>query len=386
MRARIKVAAIYIGGLLGPLGGGVVSPMLPQIGGSLHVSTSAAAASLTAYFIPFAAVQLISGTLGERFGRRRCVLIAYLTYVVGALACAVAPSLPIFLTMRALLGVANAFTSPLLLAGLADMVSKERLSAAVGIYSSCQAAGQSVAPLLGGLAATWDWRAAFVVVAVVAALLALAPPPGAARPGAHAPPWRPLFSVRMGALSFAALVSYLAAAALPFLVALYAEDHLRLRPDATGVVLLGFGVAGLLLGAAWGSVSERLGAKLCAVVAALFNAAFVAAVGLTTSPVLLAVTWTAAGASSSMLTVALQNLTVRAVPENRGGALSTVAAFRFSGAAIAPVLWLPIYSLAPELAFAAAGATLLLAIPVLAMLPGGRHGSRTTAPAAGVVG
>lgn len=374
VRSRIKVAAVYVGGLLGPLGGGVVSPMLPQIGASLHSSSSAAATSLTAYFVPFAAVQLVSGTLGERLGRRRSVLIAYLSYVVGALACAVAPSLPIFLAMRALLGVANAFTSPLLLAGLAEMVPRERLSKAVGIYSSCQAAGQSVAPVLGGFAATWSWRLAFVVVAVVAASLAFAPPPGQPRPGLSAPPWRPLLSARMGILSFAALVSYLAASALPFLVALYAEDHLRLRPDTTGLVLLGFGVAGLALGAVWGSVSERFGAKLCGVLAAVCNGGLVAAVGLTTSTPLLALTWTAAGASASMLTVALQNLTVRAVPGNLGGALSTVAAFRFSGAALAPLLWLPIYGVSPRLVFALAGGTLLLAIPALAMLPGGRHG------------
>ena len=57
----------------------------------------------------------------------------------------------------------------------------------------------------------------------------------------------------------------------------------------------------------------------------------------------MSINWTLAGCGASMMTVALQNLTVRAVPTNKGGALQVVSAFRFAGAAIAPLVWLPIY-------------------------------------------
>jgi sugar phosphate permease len=96
---------------------------------------------------------------------------------------------------------------------------------------------------------------------------------------------------------------------------------------------------------------------------------FVALVGATRSPLVLTALWTVAGAAASMLTVALQDLTVRAVPGNRGGALSLVAAFRFTGAALAPLAWLPIYHAVPALAFAVAGSSLLLAVPSLALVP-----------------
>src|SRR5207245_4725472 len=104
---------------------------------------------------------------------------------------------------------------------------------------------------------------------------ALAPPPGAARPGAASPRWRPLLSTRMGLLSAAAMASYLGATSLAFLVALYAEDHLRLRPELTGLALLGFGLAGLL-GAVWGRLLDRLGARWCGRVASVVTAGFVA--------------------------------------------------------------------------------------------------------------
>jgi MFS family permease len=374
VRQRFTVAALYTGGLLGPLGGGVVAPMLPQVAGSVHASSAAVATSITAYFVPFAVIQLISGTLGERWGLRRTVQAAYVAYAIASVGCALAPTLTTFLSGRAVMGAANAFTSPLLLAGLGGAIPRERLSRAIGSFSSFQAAGQSFAPLLGGVAAVWSWRLAFVIVAATGILLAFAPPPGGPRPGAEAPAWRPLLSGRLGLLSAGAFLSYIGASALPFLVALYAGDALNLRPDLTGLVLVGFGVAGLVLGSVWGAVSDRFGPRACGILAAVVTAAFVAAIGVTGSVLALIVCWTAAGASASLLTVALQNLTMRAIPGNRGGALSAVSAFRFAGAAVAPLAWLPLYHAAPSRAFGAAGASLLLAVPALRAT--GRSGDR----------
>ncbi|MEU8797109.1 MFS transporter [Spirillospora sp. NPDC048819] len=365
---RVRVGAVYGGALLGPLGGGVVAPMLPEIGRSVHVSPEAAAASLTAYFIPFALLQLVSGTLGERWGRRRTVRAAYLVYAVGAVVCAAAPSFAVFLAARAVLGTANAFTSPLLLAGLGDIVARDRLGRAVGVYSSCQSAGQSFAPLVGGLVVASSWRLGFVVVAVAAGLLAFAPPPGEPRPAASAPPWRPLVSRRMASLSAAAFLSYTGASALPFMVALYAREELDAGADLTGLALLGFGVAGLVLGAVWGRVTERFGARACGAVAAVVTGVFVAVAGVSGSVGELALWWTLAGAGASMLTVALQSLTLRAVPRNRGGALSAVSAFRFGGGALAPLIWLPIYHVSAAAAFVASAASLLIVLPVLLSL------------------
>jgi len=380
---RARVSAVYVGAALGPLGGGVVAPMLPQVGRSLGVSADAVALSLTVFFVPFALVQLVSGTLGERWGRRRTVRVAYLAYLVVSVVCGLAPSIGVFLAMRGLQGFANAFISPLLLAGLADMVGRDKLSRSVGIYASCQAGGQSFAPLVGGIAGATSWRWGFIAVAALAGLLAIAPPPGeprrpgAPRPGeprpgesrgVAAPRFRPLLSGRMALLSAAALTSYLGAASLPFLVALHAEDNLRLRPDLTGLVLLGFGLAGLLLGAVWGRLLERASARWCGATAALVTAAFVASVGWTGSVLALTLCWTAAGVGSSMVNVALQSLTVHAVPDNRGGALSAVSAFRFSGSALAPVAWLPFYHVHPAAAFAAAASALLVTAVALPLL------------------
>ncbi|SDY38123.1 Predicted arabinose efflux permease, MFS family [Micromonospora pattaloongensis] len=367
-RARgLGALAAYVGGALGPLGGGIVAPLLPDMAASLHTTRSAAAASLTVYLAVFAGVQLVSGTLGERWGRRRTVRAAYLGYAAATLLCAIAPSLGLLLAGRALQGAANAFTTPLLIAGLAELVPAARLSRAVGTYASWQAAGLSLAPLVGGLFGEFSWRVAFVVVAVVSGLLALVPPPGGAR-AAVRPRWRALLSGRLGLLSIASFASFAGSNGLPFLVALYARDRFGTGPAQAGAVIVGFGLAGIALGPLWGSVAGRIGARRAAALGAVAVAPLVAAVGVTGHPVVLAVVWTATGAAASLLTVALQRLALDAVPDNRGGAVSVASALRFTGSAAAPLLWLPIYQRQHGAGFLAAAAVVLAVLPCVALL------------------
>ena len=84
---RFGHLALYVGGFLGPFGGGVVTAMLVEMGQDLGVSTGTAATSLTAYLFPFAAMMLVSGTLGGRWGARRTVRVAYFVYVLASLTC-----------------------------------------------------------------------------------------------------------------------------------------------------------------------------------------------------------------------------------------------------------------------------------------------------------
>ncbi|MGH3951847.1 MAG: MFS transporter, partial [Pseudonocardiaceae bacterium] len=117
MNAKV---ALYVGGLLGPFGGGVVAAMLPELGATFAISPGLAASSLTAYLLPFAAVMLVSGTLGERWGLARTIRLGYLVYVAAALLAAVVPWFWLFQATRGLQGMANAFTTPLLMAKLAS--------------------------------------------------------------------------------------------------------------------------------------------------------------------------------------------------------------------------------------------------------------------------
>ena len=153
-RARVSTRRatlpLYLGGFLGPFGGAVLAVLIPELRDAFDATTNQVALAVPAYLVPFAALQVVSGTLGERIGRRRAVRGAYLVYAASLLASAAAPTIGVFLASRAVQGAANAFTSPLLLAGLADAVPAGRRARAVGTFAGVQAGGLSMAPLWAG--------------------------------------------------------------------------------------------------------------------------------------------------------------------------------------------------------------------------------------------
>ena len=86
--------------------------LIPNVAEGLDASVAQVAAAITAYMVPFAALQLVSGTLAERLGPRRVVRGGYVAFAAAALACALAPEIWSFLAARAAMGAANAFLSP----------------------------------------------------------------------------------------------------------------------------------------------------------------------------------------------------------------------------------------------------------------------------------
>jgi MFS family permease len=237
--------------------------MLPELGASFGVSPATASLSITAYVAPFAVVMLVSGTLGERWGRRRTVTLAYVAYLLTSVACLLAPTLPLFLAARALQGAANAFTTPLLLAALASSVPAGRLGRALGWFGSMQAVGQTSAPLVGGLAAEVDWRYAFAGVAAVAAVLAVVgvPPGSAATQLGERPTLRTAWQPAVLRAGVVAAVGWGCIAGLNFLVALRLEEEFGVGAGARGLLLTSLGIAGLLTARLVGGGIDRIGAR-----------------------------------------------------------------------------------------------------------------------------
>ncbi|MGB5755527.1 MAG: MFS transporter, partial [Acidimicrobiales bacterium] len=135
----LRALPYYLGGLLGPFGTLVIIPMLPELRERFGVDSATISWGFSAYLFPMAALLLVSGTIGERFGRRRVLQVSLAAYCVASVLVSVAPTLPLFLAARATQGVANAFFTPLLIAGLADITPEQRLGRQIGIYTSFQA-------------------------------------------------------------------------------------------------------------------------------------------------------------------------------------------------------------------------------------------------------
>ena len=372
-RERIARAALYLGGFLGPFGGGVLVVLIPELQDMFDASAGAVTAGITVYLLPFAALQLVSGTLGERLGRARTIRTAYVVYAVTSFGTALAPSIVTFLALRAVLGAANAFTSPLLLAALAESIGEERLGRSMGTFAAVQTAGMVMAPLCGGLLGAIEPRLAFAVPGLAAIFLAVAPLPAAARGAARATRarLRDAFNRRSTAVAVAGFLAFLGLNGLAFLVALRAAEDFGLDTTARGLLLAGFGLAGVVAGRPAGDLVDRSAPGPVVTIGALTCAAMVAALGLAGNVAVMAALWLAAGAGSAFIWAGLNTLAVQSAPENRGGAISVVGAFKFAGSAIGPLVWLPLYLASVELAFALAGVACALIALVVAGLRGG---------------
>lgn len=355
----------YLGGFLGPFGTLVVIAIYPELRESFDATSGEVNWSFTGYFIPMALLLLVSGTIGERFGRRRVTRITFLAYGGASLLCIVAPTLVWFVGARVLQGVCNAFITPLLLAGLTEVTAPARLGRAIGVYSSFQAAGAASAPFAGGLLAAVDWRLVFVVVAVISIALSMRPPPGEPRRAAAAPPIRPLLTGRMSLLWIAGFTAAAGPIGIGVLVGLFLRDELEVGSAAAGAVLLVGGVAAMVLGPTLGRLLDAWGsAKACAV-ATVSAAALTAPIGLIPGVPLTTLVWIAASVAIGFVVINIQNLGATAVPDNRGGALSSVLAFRFFGHAVGPMVWVPLFDDNATLAFFGAASLGLVTVVTL---------------------
>src|SRR3954449_5552056 len=299
MRAR-GTLPFYIGGFLGPFGGGVVAVLVPQLRDAFDASTAGVAASIPAYLVPFAALQLVSGTLGERLGRRRVVRTGYIAYACLSVLAAFVPSLGAFLVVRALQGCANAFLTPLLLAGLADEVPPREIGRAVGTFAAVQTAAVALAPLGGGALGAIDWRLAFLSQSAVAIGLATMPPADGRRRD-EVPRLRAVFTRRVGLLSGAAFAGYAGVTGVGFLVAVLAADEFGLSSVERGILLAGFGVAGMVLGRAAGGAVDRFGRVPVVLVGTAVCAGLVALLGIAPTAGWLAALWFVTGLGSALV-------------------------------------------------------------------------------------
>ncbi|MGH3021197.1 MAG: MFS transporter [Gaiellaceae bacterium] len=360
---------LYVGGFLGPFGGAMLIAVIPNVARGLDTSLGYVAAAITAYMVPFAVLQLVSGTLAERLGARRVVRAGYLVFGAAALACALAPDIWSFFAARAVMGAANAFLSPILLAALSEVVAPEVLGRTVGTFAAAQTAGLMLAPVLGGALGEVSWRLGFVLVAVVSAALALPRQSLGAgeRPAeAGAASLRALLNRWISLLAAKALLGYLGFTAIGFVLVLVAAEEFGLGSGARGLLVAGYGVGGILLGRYAGTVVDRAGRPATALAGAVACTAGVLGLAFAPSVWSLALVYFGVGCASAFVWAGLNTIVVESFPENRAGATSAYSAFKFAGVAIAPLVYVPLFHVDTRLPFLlAAACSALLAVLVV---------------------
>lgn len=243
-REWVGLAVLALACLLYVMDLTVLHLAVPALSADLRPSSAQLLWIIDVYGFMVAGALVTMGTLGDRIGRRRLLLVGAAAFGVVSVLAAFSTSPEMLIASRALLGIAGATIAPSTLSLIFHMFTDPReRSTAVAVWIGAFSAGSAVGPVLGGLMleAFW-WGSVFLLaLPVMAALLVLGPrvlpeyrDPGAGR-----------LDLRSAAMSVAGL-----------LAVVYGIKHLAQDGWGTPPVLaIG---AGLAVGAAWVRRQRRL--------------------------------------------------------------------------------------------------------------------------------
>jgi EmrB/QacA subfamily drug resistance transporter len=181
-RRRLLVLAVCCSSLfIVGLDTTIVNIALPAIQHDLHAPVSGLQWIVDAYTLVVASFLILSGSTGDRIGRRRTFQVGLATFTIGSLACSLAPSLGWLVAFRGLQAIGGSMLNPVALSIIANTFTDTRERArALGIWAAVFGLSLALGPVLGGvLVATVGWRGIFWVnipvgiAAIVATTLAV---------------------------------------------------------------------------------------------------------------------------------------------------------------------------------------------------------------------
>ncbi len=355
-----------------------------------RLGTDAAGAGLAigAYALAALAMRPVVGWASDRFGRRPLLILGSVM-AIGALAAhLLVTTLPAFIAVRSVLGIADAFFFVAVLAAGSDLAPAERRGEAINLVSLSLYLGIAVGPPVGeavagvgGFEAVWALAAVVAAVAAVLSVLVPESAPGVLRPAAerrrarlfHPAAVFPGFLILTGAAGMSAFLAFLP---------LYAKD---LGMAGAGVPFAIYALLVVVLRIRFAKLPDTMGAARLSGAALAVAGLGLAILGLVGSPAGVLIGTVVFALGVTFMFPALIALAVSRVDETeRGSAVGTASAFFDVAFGLGPAVF---GVLATSIGFggtflvsaaiAAFGATLLVArrgsveTPLAARAPGG---------------
>jgi DHA2 family multidrug resistance protein-like MFS transporter len=177
-REWIGLAVIALPCLLYSMDLTVLELAVPKLSADLKPTSSQLLWIMDIYGFLLAGCLITMGTLGDRIGRRRLLLIGAAAFGVASVLAAFSRSAEMLIATRALLGIAGATLAPSTLSLIRNMfLDSDQRTFAIGVWATSFSAGAAIGPLAGGfLLEHFWWGSVFLLaVPVMALLLVLGP-------------------------------------------------------------------------------------------------------------------------------------------------------------------------------------------------------------------
>ena len=174
-QGRWVLTAAVLGSGVVLLDGTVVNVALPALGRDLDADFAGLQWTVNGYLLSLAALILLGGSLGDRFGRRRLFIIGTVWFGVASLLCGLAPDIRTLVAARILQGIGGALLTPGSLALLQASFARADRGRAIGAWSGLGSVAAALGPFLGGLVVEVSWRWVFLLnVPLCAVVVAVA--------------------------------------------------------------------------------------------------------------------------------------------------------------------------------------------------------------------
>jgi DHA2 family multidrug resistance protein-like MFS transporter len=156
----------------------VLNLAIPRISEALKPSSAQLLWIIDIYGFLVSGTLITAGTLGDRIGRRKLLLVGAAWFAVASLLAAFSTSSEMLIASRAAMGIAGATIAPSTLSLIFTMfLDPKQRSTAIGVWIAAYSAGSAVGPVLGGIVLEFFWWGSVFLlgVPVMALLLLLGP-------------------------------------------------------------------------------------------------------------------------------------------------------------------------------------------------------------------
>ncbi len=169
-RRRWAILMVLAGSqMLVQLDATIINTALPAIKHAFEMSESQSLWVADAYMVIFGGLLLLAGALGDRFGRRKILMIGMAIFTIASIGVAFSPDANAMIIGRGLQGLGGALVIPQTLSILTAVFPREERGRAIGIWSGALGFGMAFGPLVGGiLVDVVGWAGVFWVPAPIA--------------------------------------------------------------------------------------------------------------------------------------------------------------------------------------------------------------------------
>lgn len=166
---QFPISLLAAAGFASGAGIRLLDPLLPLVAADVGITVAAATVIVAGFMLPYGLGQLVTGPLGDRFGKVRVACCALFLYGLAQIGCAFAIGLPPLIALRAMSGLFAGAIIPLLLAHIGDTVPYAQRQETIGRFLTGMVMAQMLTgPIAGIVGEVAGWRGAFVVLGLLA--------------------------------------------------------------------------------------------------------------------------------------------------------------------------------------------------------------------------